>query len=151
MTALLLVAVVLLIFINGFFVAAEFSLVRCSRPQLEQLAAEGRASAVHAVSLLDDLNRYLSACQVGITMASLAIGFLGEAAIAELLEPAFGDLSHAIAAPLAIGIAYVLVTAGHITVGEQVPKIYSIIHAEKTVMRVARPLKVFSSVLHPFI
>lgn len=151
MTALLLVAVVVLILINGFFVAAEFALVRCRRPQLETLAEEGKAGAARAISLLDDLNQYLSACQVGITMASLAIGFLGEAAIAELLEPAFGSLSHAIAAPLAVALSYVLVTAGHITVGEQVPKIYSIIHAEKTAMRIARPLKIFSAILHPFI
>jgi CBS domain containing-hemolysin-like protein len=151
MTAVLLVAVVVLIFINGFFVAAEFALVRCRRPQLETLAEEGKAGATRALHLLDDLNQYLSACQVGITMASLAIGFLGEAAIAELLEPALGNLSHAIAAPLAIALAYILVTAGHITVGEQVPKIYSIIHAEKTVMRIARPLMVFNVILRPFI
>ena len=151
MTALLLVAVVILIFINGFFVAAEFALVRCRRPQLEEFAAEGRAGATRALHLLDELNQYLSACQVGITMASLAIGFLGEPAIAELLEPALGSLSHAIAAPLAIAIAYILVTAGHITVGEQVPKIYSIIHAEKTVMVIARPLIIFNAVLRPFI
>jgi CBS domain containing-hemolysin-like protein len=151
MTALLLVAVVILIFINGFFVAAEFALVRCRRPQLEELQADGKAGATRALHLLDDLNQYLSACQVGITMASLAIGFLGEPAIAELIEPLFGSLSHAIAAPLAVGIAYVLVTAGHITVGEQVPKIYSIIHAEKTAMRIARPLIIFNAILRPFI
>ena len=151
MTALLLIAVAVLILVNGFFVAAEFSLVRCRRSRLEELASEGSAPARRAVALLDDLNQYLSACQVGITMASLGIGFLGEPAIADLVEPAFGGLSHAVAAPLAIAIAYVLVTAGHITVGEQVPKIFSIVHAERTAMLIARPLRWFNLSMRPFI
>jgi CBS domain containing-hemolysin-like protein len=84
-------------------------------------------------------------------MASLGIGFLGEPAIAELLKPPLGDLSHAVAAPLAVAIAYVLVTSGHITVGEQVPKIFSIVHAERTAMLIARPLRWFNLSMRPFI
>src|SRR5215211_8821027 len=94
MTALLLIAVVLLVIANGFFVAGEFALVRSRRSRLEELAAEGRASALRALKQIDAISEYLSACQFGITLASLGIGFLGEPAIAELIEPAFGSLSH---------------------------------------------------------
>ncbi len=151
MTALLLSAVVVLIFANGFFVAAEFSLVRSRRTRLEDMAKAGDRRAALVVRQLDDLSEYLSACQFGITLASLGIGFLGEPAIADLIEPALGNLSHAVAAPIAIAIAYILVTAGHITVGEQVPKIYAIVNAETVAKRVARPLNVFNKVMRPFI
>ena len=151
MTALLLSAVVVLIFANGFFVAAEFSLVRSRRARLEEMASEGDKGARVVVRQLDDLSEYLSACQFGITLASLGIGFLGEPAIATLFEPALKGLSHAAAVPIAIAIAYILVTAGHITVGEQVPKIYAIVNAEAVAKRVARPLNVFNKVMRPFI
>jgi len=152
MTALLLIAVVVLVAVNGFFVAAEFALVRSRRSRLEELAANGQRGAAAALRLLEDLNQYLSACQFGITLASLGIGFLGEPAIADLIEPAFGDgISHGLALTISIAIAYVLVTALHITTGEQVPKIYSIVKAERTAMRVARPLIAFTKIMRPFI
>ena len=151
MTALLLVAVVLLVLANGFFVAAEFALVRSRRSRLEELADQGNRAAGRAIVLMDDLNQYLSACQFGITLASLGIGFLGEPAIADLVEPLFGELSHGVAAAVSIGIAYVLVTTLHITVGEQVPKIFAIVKAEPVALRVARPLIWFNSAMRPFI
>ena len=151
MTALLLSAVVLLIFVNGFFVAAEFALVRAKHAKFEELAAGGDRRAKRVLHMLDHLSEYLSACQFGITLASLGIGFLGEPAIADLVEPLFGGLSHAIAAPIAIAIAYILVTSGHITVGEQVPKIYAIVNPERVAKGVARPLDLFNSVMRPFI
>jgi len=140
-----------LILANGFFVAAEFSLVRSRRSKLEELAAAGNKRAPLVVHQLDDISEYLSACQFGITLASLGIGFLGEPAIAELIEPWFGEAAHAVAAPISIAIAYILVTSLHITVGEQVPKIYAIVNAEKVAMRVARPLDIFNRVMRPFI
>jgi CBS domain containing-hemolysin-like protein len=149
--ALLLSAIVVLIFANGFFVAAEFALVRARRATLEELAAGGDRRAALVVKQLQNLSEYLSACQFGITLASLGIGFLGEPAIADLVEPAFGDLSHAIAAPISIAIAYILVTAGHITVGEQVPKIYAIVNAERVAKFVAPPLNLFNKIMRPFI
>jgi CBS domain containing-hemolysin-like protein len=115
------------------------------------MAGEGDRRARVVVRQLDDLSEYLSACQFGITLASLGIGFLGEPAIAELFKPTLEGFAHAVAAPIAIAIAYILVTAGHITVGEQVPKIYAIVNAEKVAMRVARPLNVFNRVMRPFI
>lgn len=151
MTALLLSAVVVLIFANGFFVAAEFALVRTRRSRMEELAKAGDRRAGRVLRQLDDLSEYLSACQFGITLASLGIGFLGEPAIAEIFRPSLDGLSHAVAAPIAIAIAYILVTAGHITVGEQVPKIYAIVNAERVVRRVARPLDLFNKIMRPFI
>lgn len=151
MTALLLVAVVLLVLANGFFVAAEFALVRSRRSRLEELRDNGSQAAVRALTLLDDLNQYLSACQFGITLASLGIGFLGEPAIADLVEPVFGGLSHGVAVALSIAIAYVLVTSLHITAGEQVPKIYAIVKAERVALAVSRPLIWFNAAMRPFI
>ncbi|MEY2517504.1 MAG: magnesium and cobalt exporter, family, partial [bacterium] len=151
MIALLLSAVVVLIFANGFFVAGEFALVRARRARLEEMADAGDRRAKRVVHMLDNLSEYLSACQFGITLASLGIGFLGEPAIADLVKPALGGLSHAFAAPIAIAIAYIFVTAGHITVGEQVPKIYAIVNAERVAKAIARPLDIFNSVMRPFI
>jgi CBS domain containing-hemolysin-like protein len=150
-TALLLVAVALLVLVNGFFVAAEFALVRSRRGTFEEAAAEGSAAARRALTVMNDLNQYLSACQFGITLASLGIGFLGEPAIAELIKPWFGSLSHGVATGISVAIAYILVTSLHITVGEQVPKIYSIVHAERTALRIARPLILFNGAMRPFI
>ena len=104
--------------------------------------------AALALKQVDQIDEYLSACQLGITMASLGIGFLGEPAIAALLEEPLGEVvSHGVAVVIAISIAYLLTTSLHITVGEQVPKIYSIVHAEATVRRTARPLELFKRVL----
>ncbi|HVF78661.1 MAG TPA: hemolysin family protein [Solirubrobacteraceae bacterium] len=151
MIALLLSAVVVLIFANGFFVAAEFALVRARRSRVEELVADGDRKARLVLAQLDDLSEYLSACQFGITLASLGIGFLGEPAIAKLFEPMLEEFAHAAAAPIAIAIAYILVTTGHITAGEQVPKIYAIVNAEKVARWIARPLNVFNTVMRPFI
>jgi CBS domain containing-hemolysin-like protein len=150
-TAFFLVAVVLLVLANGFFVAAEFALVRSRRSRLEERAEDGDAGSRRALVLLDDLNQYLSACQFGITLASLGIGFLGEPAIADLIEPLFGELSHGVATAISIAIAYILVTSLHITVGEQVPKIFAIVKAEAVARRVARPLIWFNAGMRPFI
>ena len=151
MTALLLVGLLLLVAINGFFVAAEFSLVRARRSRIEELAREGQSGAHTALIELEEITEYLSACQLGITLASIGIGFLGEPGIAHLIEPAFGGLSHGVAAALGIAIAYLLVTVVHITVGEQVPKVIAIQRADRTVRRIARPLHVFARVFHPFV
>jgi CBS domain containing-hemolysin-like protein len=151
LTALLLSAVVVLIFANGFFVAGEFALVRSRRSRIDEMAKEGDRRAALVLRQLDDLSEYLSACQFGITLASLGIGFLGEPAIAELVKPLFEGFAHVAATPIAIAIAYVLVTSGHITVGEQVPKIYAIVNAEAVAKRVARPLNAFNRVMRPFI
>jgi CBS domain containing-hemolysin-like protein len=151
MTAIYLIAVVVLVLVNGFFVAAEFALVRSRPHRLEELRDGGSRGAAIALRQHEDLNQYLSACQFGITLASLGIGFLGEPAIAELIEPIFGGLSHEVSLIISIAIAYVIVTAVHITIGEQVPKIYAIVNAESVSIRIARPLNWFEVAMRPAI
>ncbi len=143
MSVLLLVLLLVLVAINGFFVAGEFALVRSRRGKIEQLAEEGEAGAEAVIEQLDRIDESLSACQVGITMASIGIGFLGEPSLAKLLEPAFGGLSHGLAVAISLVIAFSLVTAIHISIGEQVPKMLAITHAERTARRVSRPLNWF--------
>jgi CBS domain containing-hemolysin-like protein len=149
---LLLLGVAVLVAANGFFVAAEFALVRTREGRIEQLRDEGRGGATLVLAQIDKIDEYLSACQLGITMASLGIGFLGEPAIASLIESAIGSsISHGLSLAISIGIAYFITTALHITVGEQVPKIYAIVHAEGTALRVARPLQWFRVGFSPLI
>ena len=155
MSILLLFAVLVLVLLNGFFVAAEFGLVRARRERLDALVEEGARGARGArlaLHQLDNIAEYLSACQLGITLTSIGIGFLGEIALASILEDALGGvLSHAVAAPLSFVVAYVLATSAHITLGEQVPKIYAITHPEAISIRVARPLQWFRAALKPAI
>jgi CBS domain containing-hemolysin-like protein len=150
MTALLLVLLLVLIAINGVFVAAEFALVRSRRSKLEQLASEGDRRASSVLEELDQIDEYLSACQLGITMASIGIGFLGEPAVAELIKPIFGGLSHGVAVAISIAIAYALVTTLHVTVGEQAPKLFAIAKPESSARRLARPLHWFRRISAPF-
>src|SRR6266511_5845005 len=150
MTALLLVALLLLVLANGFFVACEFALVRSRRARLQEMAVED-ARYRRVLKQVDDMSEYLSACQFGITLASLGIGFLGEPALAELIKPIFGGLSHGIASAIAIALAYAIATSLHITLGEQVPKLYAIVKAERIAVRAARPLDWFNSGMRPFI
>ncbi len=150
MSALLLVLLVLLVLLNGLFVAAEFALVRSRRSRLEALAKQGAGGAESALAELGRLDEYLSACQVGITMASIGIGFLGEPSLAHLLEPIFGGLSHGAAVGISVAISYALVTSLHISVGEQVPKMLAITSAERTLRRLSRPLAVFHALSAPF-
>src|SRR5512144_1507500 len=149
MSVLLLVLLLLLIAINRFFVAAEFALVRSRRGKIEQAAEEGEAGAEAVVEQLDRIDESLSACQIGITMASIGIGFLGEPSLAKLLEPVFGGLSHGAAAALSLVLAFTFVTAVHISIGEQVPKMLAIANAEKTARRVSRPLNWFAVATTP--
>jgi CBS domain containing-hemolysin-like protein len=150
MSVLLLFVLVLLVALNGLFVAAEFALVRSRRSRLETMAKEGAGGADSALAELGRLDESLSACQVGITMASIGIGFLGEPSLAHLLEPIFGGLSHGAAVAISVAIAYALVTSIHISIGEQVPKMLAITNAERTLRALSRPLTVFSALSAPF-
>jgi CBS domain containing-hemolysin-like protein len=150
MTAVLLVLLFVLIGLNGVFVSAEFALVRSRRSRIEQLAAEGARGATGVLEQLDRIDEYLSACQLGITMASIGIGFLGEPAVAKLLEPAFGSLSHGAAVAISVAIAYTLVTTLHVTIGEQAPKLYAISRPESSARFLAAPLRWFRRISAPF-
>ncbi|MBA3300775.1 MAG: HlyC/CorC family transporter [Thermoleophilaceae bacterium] len=149
---LFILAVLALVALNGFFVAAEFALVRARRSRMEADEANGSKGATLVLKQMDKIDEYLAACQVGITLTSIGIGFLGERAIAGLLEDPLGSVvSHGVAVVLAVLIAYLIATSLHITLGEQVPKIYSIVHAEGVARRVARPLEWFNTGARPLI
>jgi CBS domain containing-hemolysin-like protein len=150
-TWLLIVGIFALVLLNAFFVAAEFALVRSRRSRLEDLVT-GAKGAERALAELDELSEYLSSCQLGITLASIGIGFLGEPAVADLVEPLFPDsVSHGVALAISLVLSYALTTALHITIGEQVPKILAITHAEATAIRIARPLHLFTRAFSPFV
>jgi CBS domain containing-hemolysin-like protein len=152
MTALALLAVLLLVFMNAYFVIAEYALVRSRRSRLEEMAEQGRRGAALAVHQIDDISNYISAIQVGITMASIGIGAIGEPAVAKLLEPLFGNvLGHAAAVAISVALAYLLITSLHITIGELVPKLVAIRYSELAAARGARLLRFFRIVFHPFI
>jgi CBS domain containing-hemolysin-like protein len=152
MTVLLLLAVVVLVFLNGLFVAAEFALVRIRRGRIEEDAAAGKRGARLVLRQLDELSRYLAACQLGITFTSLGIGFLGEPAVASIFEDMFGTtVSHNVSLAISLALAYLITTSLHITIGEQVPKIYAINRAERVARWIAPPLYWFTRVFSPFI
>jgi CBS domain containing-hemolysin-like protein len=152
-----LAAVVLLVLVNGFFVSAEFALVTARGTRMEALAAAGSRSARVARHLLDHLDRYLSACQLGITMASLGLGWLGEPAVATLLRSGAHGLGWGVAQedPLLHGLAFALafgvITTLHMTLGEQAPKIWALQRAEKTALQISIPLRIFSALFNPLV
>src|SRR5262245_23529413 len=153
MTALELIFVLFLVLANGFFVAAEFALVKVRLSQIEQLARSGSFTARVAKSVLHHLDAYLSACQLGITLASLGLGWVGEDVGKQLLRPALAAISvpESLANYLALPLAFVLITFLHISLGEQAPKILAIRAAQPTALFVALPLTVFYKGLWPFI
>jgi CBS domain containing-hemolysin-like protein len=150
-TALALAALFALVAINGFFVAAEFALVRVRREKMDAMADEGARGSRLVLRQLDAIDRYLSACQLGITMASIGIGFLGEPALASLFEDPLGEVvGHGLAVAIAFALAFTIATTLHITTGEQVPKIFAISRPEAVARRIARPLHWFAQAFRPF-
>jgi CBS domain containing-hemolysin-like protein len=150
--ALFVILAGLLVLVNAFFVVAEYALVRSSRARLEALAEEGARGAQLALAEIDDIGDYLAACQVGVTMASIGIGALGQPAIAHLLEgPLGGAAGHAAAVVIAVVLAYLIITTTQSVLGEIVPKLYTIQHAEGLARRIAGPLRFFRMLFHPFI
>jgi CBS domain containing-hemolysin-like protein len=146
-SALGLVAVVILVLANGFFVATEFAIVAVRRSRLEQLAAEGHPSAEAAKQVVGHLDAYIAACQLGITMASLALGWIGEPAFAHLIEPPLealvGQFAPAAAHGVAVGTAFAIITALHIVIGELAPKGLALQRPEATALWIARPIQAF--------
>jgi CBS domain containing-hemolysin-like protein len=149
---LFIILTALLVLVNSFFVIAEYALVRSRRTRLEGLVDAGAKGAGLALTQLDEIGDYIAACQVGITMASIGIGALGEPAIAHLLEPVLGGaIGHGTAVVIAVILAYLLITITQSIVGEIVPKLYAIQHAEQLARRIARPLQFFRVLFDPFI
>ena len=147
----------LLVLLNGFFVAAEFALVKVRPTRIDALVATGNRRARVTRHILDHLDHYLSACQLGITIASLILGWLAEPAIAQLLLAGIDAMgleitvSSAVTHGIALAVALTIVTVLHMTVGEQAPKIWAIHRAESTALAIAYPLRLFSAVFRPFI
>src|SRR3954451_5298178 len=136
---------------NAFFVAAEYALVRARRDKLEALKQEGARGGALADRQVERIDEYIAACQVGITLASIGIGAVGEPAFAELFKKPLGDvLGHAAAVAIAGVIAYALLTTLHILLGELVPKLYTVGHAEGVARRLSRPLQFFTRIFSPF-
>jgi CBS domain containing-hemolysin-like protein len=159
LTVLNIIFIVVIVLVNGFFVAAEFALVGVRRPKIETLAAGGDKRAIRLMRLLKNLNAYLSASQFGITLASLALALVGEPTIAALLEPVLRPVLERIAGQyaetslhvVAFVIAYTLLTSLHITVGEQAPKLFGLQRAEGVALWSALPMELFYKSFRPFI
>jgi CBS domain containing-hemolysin-like protein len=150
-----LLAVFVLVAANGFFVAAEFSLVAVRRSRVMELAASGRMNAAALARALDHLDSNLAATQLGITISSLALGWIGEPAIGHLiekpLEEIWGTTAGISAYAIAVGISFVLITALHIVLGELAPKSLALQRSESTALWVIRPLSLFRWLLSPAI
>jgi CBS domain containing-hemolysin-like protein len=142
--ALNLGLVVFLVLANGFFVASEFALVGVRKSRIETLAKGGDRRAKRLLPLLNNLNAYISATQLGITLASLALGWIGEPAIAHLLEvPLQGRIPDALLHTIAFAVAFSIITFLHIVLGELAPKTLALELAERTALAIAFPLEVF--------
>ena len=151
-----LLAVLVLVAANGFFVAAEFSLVSVRRTQIDQMIAQGNRGARAIRRGINRLDAMLSACQLGITLASLALGWIGEPALAHLIEPLFAQFlpadvtfwsSHAVA----VALAFTIITTLHIVLGELAPKSLAIQRPLGTALWVSRPLNWFYVIFRPAI
>lgn len=149
-----LLAVGFLVLLNGFFVATEFALVKVRVTQLDPLANRGHKRARMAAHLARHLDAYLSACQLGITLASLGLGWIGEPVFAKILEPLFGWLnveSEKLQHSLSFGVGFSVITFLHIVVGEMAPKSLAIRLALPTTLWIAYPMRCFYLAMYPFI
>src|SRR5262249_23184999 len=144
----------MLVALNAFFVASEFAIVKVRRTRLEELAGKGVAKAKASLLCVDHLDEYLSATQLGITLVSLALGWVGEQAFFPLLVILFPNwiqnnngAFHALAA----GLSFFTITLLHVVLGELVPKSLAIQKAEKVILFVSRPLRIFYVLMRPLI
>lgn len=149
--ALSLLLVVAFLLMNAFFVVAEFALVRVRKSQLELAVEEGKPGAKKAKDVVENINAYLSACQLGITLASLALGWLGEPAFSELIRPvcALFGLPDAVVSAIAVALGYFIMTTLHVVTGELIPKSFAIFNTEAWALRTAGPLAAFYKITYP--
>lgn len=147
--------ILFLLFANGFFVASEFALVSVRQTRINQLANEGNRTAEIAVKALKELDRYIAATQLGITIASIGLGWVGEATLAKIIHPLFDFLpyvSSTIAShTIAVALAFVLITFMHVVIGELMPKSIALQYPEATTLKVTRPLVFIAKLFTPFI
>jgi CBS domain containing-hemolysin-like protein len=144
-----------LVFANGFFVAAEFAIVTVRKTRIDQLIAEGHRGARAVRRAVTEPDRYIAATQLGITMASLGLGWIAEPALASLIEPPLGfmpvPLAAATAHSIAVVIAFAIITAVEIVFGELTPKWIALERSERVALRVVKPLELFMRAFWPFI
>jgi len=146
-----IVIVFLLVFMNAFFVATEFAMVKVRKSRIETLAVEGTTNAKYTLKVVKNLNSYLSACQLGITLASLGLGWIGEPAVADLLTPLFNlfQLQESAVHSISFILGFSIITGFHIVLGELVPKSLAIISSEKIAMYTSLPLIIFFNITFP--
>ena len=146
--------VFVLLLVNGFFVAAEFAIVKARRTKIEQLTKDGNVDAKLALRALEDMNYFIAAVQLGITIASIGIGWFGSPTVEKMLAPVlanlpagYGHLAHIITAV----VAFFTVTLLHVVVGEQVPKCVALQYPERISLYVAKPMDLFMTIARPFV
>lgn len=144
-----------LLFVNGFFVAAEFALVKVRKTRLEQLCNEGNSNAKRALKLVKNMNRMLAAAQLGVTIASIALGWVAESTIVQLIIPVIKMLpmenSMLTAHVVAVPISFVLVTYFHVLLGEQLPKCIALRHPDSVSLLISAPMDLFITIFKPFV
>ncbi|HEX8116057.1 MAG TPA: CNNM domain-containing protein, partial [Pyrinomonadaceae bacterium] len=157
-TLIKILAVFVLVAANGFFVTSEFAIVSVRRMRIATLAESGHKNARRLLAFKDNLGAYISATQLGVTLSSLALGWIGEATLAELLTPPFENLGASLPAPygeyfsigarhfVASAIAFVVITFLHIVLGEQVPKMLGIERSERVALMTVGPMYWFSKI-----
>lgn len=148
-----LLFIVLLIALTAFFVASEFAIVKVRKTRIDQLVQEGNRNALAAKRVISNLDEYLSACQLGITITALGLGWLGEPTVEHLLHPLFErmNINESIATILSFGIAFSIITFLHVVVGELAPKTLAIQKSERITLLFSRPLIFFYKIMYPFI
>ena len=149
-----LVIVSILLLVNGFFVSAEFAIVRARRAKIEQLTKDGNVDAKLALKALEDMNFFIAAVQVGVTIASIGIGWFGSPAIEKLVQPLLTHLSTTnayLAHTVTAVIAFLMITFLHVVIGEQVPKCIALQYPERISLYVAKPMDMFMTISKPFV
>jgi CBS domain containing-hemolysin-like protein len=150
-----LASVFALVLANGFFVAGEFSIVTVRKTRIDQLIAEGHRGARAVRRAVTDPDRYIAATQLGITMASLGLGWIGEPTIAAMIQPSFAfmpaPVAESTAHSVSVAIAFVIVTALHIVLGELAPKTIALERTEATALLLVKPIELFLKAFSPFI
>ena len=148
-----LILVVVLILLNGFFVSAEYAMVKARSSRIDTLVTDGRRGAILARNITNNLESYLSACQLGITLASLGLGWIGAPAVARLLQPLFNllDYSETVVHGISVTFAFIIITVLHIVLGELAPKTLALRKSDSVTLLSAAPITLFYKIMSPSI
>lgn len=150
-----LFVIAFLLFSNGFFVASEFAMVKVRKTRIEQLVNEGNFNAKIALDAIKDLDKFIAAVQLGVTISSIGLGWVGESTLATIIEPLFkflpGNGQTIAAHTMSASIAFALITFFHVVIGELIPKSIALEYTEKTALVIARPMQILTFLFNPFI